>query len=309
MWPNLNHTVVARTLAQDVKRRPWAYSEVWQNCPHVESFRSHNDKLNFLWLSKLSGSLCRWGPWDVAEHSVAEKALNQTLNWDDLVKDKSVLFDVLESKVRGDGLTSVDRLLPCCAVHFFLRFVKSTFVPVVFSQLSSIKSPFLYICTDQRSKHKTKCQFQWKLFLLVFSWLLQSFRVDAVTGNCYRLPSLHLILITGPFRGEDRFLKHGGWQTIRSSQSRQTNTNIPIQAKLPVHASFPFNNTVYSNVPGSGWRENWCCHFLKWLPCHHRCWSSLKYRTRESQWKPHERHDWYVKVQERKEKRKKKLIS
>lgn len=54
---------------------------------------------------------------------------------------KILLFGVLESVVCGDGLTSVDRLLLCCTVHFFLQFVKSMFVLVVFSHL--------YICTDQ----------------------------------------------------------------------------------------------------------------------------------------------------------------
>lgn len=55
---------------------------------------------------------------------------------------KSVLCGVLESMVRGDGLTSVDRLLLICTVYFFLQFVKSMFVPVVFGRS-------LYICTDE----------------------------------------------------------------------------------------------------------------------------------------------------------------
>lgn len=73
-----------------------------------------------------------------------------------------------------------------------------------------------------------------------------------------------------------------GWQSIRSSQSWQITTRVPIQAKLPMHASFPFNNTVYSNVPSSVWRENWCFHFHKWLSSHHSPWSSLQYRDQRN---------------------------
>lgn len=68
-----------------------------------------------------------------------------------------------------------------------------------------------------RRKHKTKCQFQWTLLVDVL-WLLESFRVNAVTDNCYRLPSPHLIL-TMPLSRGGKKSRYMGWQTIWSSLS------------------------------------------------------------------------------------------
>lgn len=199
------------------------YFKLCQNWPHVEFRRSHNDKAELSpWqLSRLPLQMktmrCGWTIW---KKLVAD--LDLRLFCRRTCVTKNVLFDVLESKVCGDGLTSVDRLLLCCTVHFFPRFVKSAFVPVVFSRLLSIRVS-LCIFVLIRSKHKTKCQFQWILLVGVL-WLLQSFRVSAVISNRYRGPSLDFILIRS-FQGEDRFLKL--YDHLSHSKSTQTSLFKP----------------------------------------------------------------------------------
>lgn len=60
-------------------------------------------------------------------------------------------------------------------------------------------------------------------------------------------------------------------QTVWSPLSWKITTDIHDPAELLAHAPFPPNNTVYSNGPGSGWWENYCCGFLKCLPLSSPC--------------------------------------
>lgn len=103
--------------------------------------------------------------------------------------------------------------------------------------------------------------------------VLQSFRINAVPVYYHHLPSLHFALIMS----SQEFSTKGMAEYSHLSHDKSLQTSL-FEPNCQCMHHFPFNNTVYSNVPGSGRWENWRCRFLKWLsPVYHSLRSSLKY--------------------------------
>lgn len=157
-----------------------------------------------------------------------EKANMKMLNWRYFVKElvtKHVLFSVLE--VCGDSVISVDRLLLCC-----------TFLPLVFV-VGFFRWYVITLCRSVLIRHKHKSL-----------WLPQSFTVNAVTDYYQHLPSLHFVIIRSSQRG-NRALRLGDGRIFDYLSLEKSPKNVPVQPKLPMYASFPFNNSMYSNVSSS----------------------------------------------------------
>lgn len=109
--------------------------------------------------------------------------------------------------------------------------------------------------------------------LLLLLWLIKSFRVNAITGNCYRLPSKytkhvtlhliptvsHLLVIWNTHTQKTSFTRRlllrgrtrGGRQiSIMKNPNKHPYSSRAFTPQM--HASLLFNDIVYSNVLGSG---------------------------------------------------------
>lgn len=146
-----------------------------------------------------------------------------------------------------------------------------------------------------RQKHKTKCQFQWVLVGVL--WLFQSVRVTYVIGCYHHLRSLYFILIKS-IRGEDRVLRNGGgraYDHLSHDKSPQASLFKP-SCQCMHHFPLITLCTVMSPVACDEKIDAFI--FTNGSPVITAPKAHSNIGTRETQWKPHERRAWYVKVQE-----------